>query len=185
MGVFLDIALSILVGSMVLLMILTFNNDMIENNNINGMYGAVQKTGMDLNDILKYDLVRIGLLVPESTVKFIIADSNEIKFKSDFDLDGNVNEIHYYVGDLSSAGSSENPNDKILYRKIDDDPVEDYSLGLISLSFTYYDDDGNETSTLNEIRQIEYSFYLESTFVFNEQYPGIYMRGRIKPKNLE
>ena len=70
MGAFFDIALSILVGSLLLLMIVSYNNDMIETNGINGMYSIVQQAGMDFQDIFKNDLRKIGMGVPEGTAVF-------------------------------------------------------------------------------------------------------------------
>jgi len=184
MGVFLDIALSVLLGSALILLILTYNFDMVDTNNINNLYRISQKNGIDFQDIMKNDFKKIGLGISVSDSVFTIADSNEIKFRTDLNLDGSINEIHYYLGDVNSANFTENPEDKIFYRRIDNDPVENNTFGLISLNFTYFDENGNQTTNLNEIKQIRYTFYIESTFQYNNQYPGIYLRGRIKPKNL-
>jgi len=183
MTAYLDVMFSIVLGSLLLLMILAYNFDMVDQNIINNMYLNVQSTGIGFQEILKYDLKKIGLGVPDTTVAFIIADSNQIKFKADLELDGSVNEIHYYAGDLSSAVFTENPNDILLYHRVDD--IDNFSIAVTAIRFNYYDKDGNETATLADIRHIEYSFYLESTFGYNGEFPGIYIRGRIKPKNIK
>lgn len=183
MTAYLDVMFSIVLGSLLLLMILAYNFDMVDQNIINNMYLNVQSTGIGFQEILKYDLKKIGLGVPDTTVAFIIADSNQIKFKADIDLDGSINEIHYYAGDLNSADFTENPNDMLLYHRVDDNPYG-FSIAVTGIRFNYYDKDGNETATLADIRHIGYSFYLESTFGYNGEFPGIYIRGRIKPKNI-
>ena len=185
MGTYIDIIGSIFLGSLLLLMILAYNYDMVDKNHINNMYLNVQRNGLDFQEILNYDLKNIGLGIPDTTIAFVIGDSNKIKYKSDLGLDGNINEIYYYTGDLSSAGFTENPNDVVLYRKVDNNPIETFSIGLINIRFNYYDRDGNETAILADIKHIGYSFYLESTFGYNGEYPGIFIRGRKKPKNID
>jgi len=185
MNVYLDIVFSIIIGSMLLLMILAYNFDMVETSSINNMYFAIQKNGFDLQEILRYDFRKIGLGVPDTSAVLSIADSTQVKFKTDLDLDGSINEIHYYLGDLSSADFTENPNDKLLYRKVDSNPPETYSIGLIDFNFTYYDENGGSTIILDDIRQLEYNYYLESTFGYNGEYPGMFIRGRINLKNLD
>ena len=139
MGVFLDIALSILIGSALILMILTYNFNMVDTNNINNLYRITQKNGIDFQAIMKNDFKTIGLGVSASDTVFTIADSNQIKFKTDLGMDGSINEIHYYLGDVSSAGFTENPDDIIFYRRVDNNPVETYTFGLVSLNLTYFD----------------------------------------------
>jgi len=185
MAALLDVMFSIVLGSLFLLMILAYNFDMVDASHINNMYLNVQSTGIGFQEILKYDLKKIGLGVSDSTVVFTIANTNQIKFKTDLDLDGSINVVHYYTGDLSSADFTENPNDMLLYRKVDNNPVEHFSIGMTDIRFNYYDMDGNETAILADIRHIGYSFYLESTFAYDGEYPGIYIRGRIKPKNIK
>ena len=185
MGAFFDIALSILVGSLLLLMIVSYNNDMIETNGINGMYSIVQQAGMDFQDIFKNDLRKIGMGVPEGTAVFLDADSNLLRFNADLDLDGSLNQIIYYIGNTTTANFTENPNDRMLFRRVDAGAIENYTYGIVDFSLIYYDEDGIQTTTLNDIRQVEYRCYMESTFGYGGEYPGIYVRGRIKPKNLD
>lgn len=185
MGVYLDIVFSIVIGSLVLLMIFSFNLDMVGKSNSNNLYAIVQKNGFDMQEILRNNFKKIGLGVPDTTTKFLIADSTQIKFKSDYDLDGVINEVYYYLGNSSSANFTVNPNDRLLYRKVDNNTPETYTIGLINLQFTYYDNSGNQTSDLNAIRQIEYNYYIESIIDYNGEYPGIYIRGKMSPKNLE
>ncbi|MCP4726272.1 MAG: hypothetical protein GY863_14605 [bacterium] len=184
MSAYLDVVFSIFLASLLLIMIIGYNNDLVEKNYINNMYLNVQQVGIDLKELLNYDLKSISLGITDTTIVFVIADSNTIKFKTDLGLDGSINEIYYYIGDVASAGSTENPNDKILYRQIDGNPVESYSIGLIDLQFSYFNISGNQTSVLADIVQIEYSFSIENTFSYNGEYPGMYLQGRIRPKNI-
>jgi len=185
MNVYLDIVFSIIIGSMLLLMILAYNFDMVETSSINNIYYTTQRNGFDLQEIVRNDFRKICYGVPDTSAIFSIADSNQVKFKTDFDYDGSINEIHYYLGSLSSADFTENPNDRLLYRQVDGNTPETYSVGLINLNFTYYDENGGSTIILDDIRQLEYNYYLESTFGYNGEYPGMFIRGRINLKNLD
>jgi len=184
MGAYFDIVLSILIGTSLLLMIFLFNIGMIETGHKNNMYYATQKTGFEFQEILRDDLIRIGLNVPDTAAVFISADSNQIEYNTDYNLDSNIVKIKYYLGSTSSADFTENPNDKLLYRKVNNDPPVSFSIGLINFNFTYYDASGNQTANLNEIEQVGYNFYLESTYEYDNEYPGIYIDGRINLKNV-
>ena len=83
MASLLDIALSILLGMMLMLMILNYNNDMIETNFMNNLYYATQKNGYEFQEILQYEFRNIGLGVADPSTAIMIADSSRIKFKTD------------------------------------------------------------------------------------------------------
>ena len=185
MSVYLDIVFSILIGSALLLMIFTYNADMVATAHINNLYSATQENSFSFQEILRNDFKKIGLSVPDTSTVFSIADSTQVKFKADLHFDDSVEEILYYVGDLSSADFTDNPNDRIMYRKVDNNTPETYTIGIINLNFAYYDEDGNQTANLNDIKQIGYDFYVESTYGYDGKYPGTFIRGRINLKNVK
>ncbi len=185
MSVNLDIILSIIFGSLVLLMIAAFNMDLVENSGQNSMSLAVQKTGFDFQEILRRDLRNAGFRVPGASGKIVLADSTQIKFKVDLGMDGSVNEVHYYLDDVSSAAFTGNPNDRILYRKIDSQPPEVFSIGLREMVYQFINSQGIETLITDSIRQVGYRAWLESTESYDGTYAGIEIRDRINLKNLK
>lgn len=81
------------------------------------------------------DLYKAGYRVTGD--KIIIADSSEIKFLTDINNDGNVDSLYYRVGNVSELDSTENKNDRILYRTLNNvTNVLDYVTGL---KISYYD----------------------------------------------
>ncbi len=184
MSGYLDIVFSIFLGSLLLAAIIGMNVDLNERNSINNIVLSVQQTAVDIKSIIRADLKAIGAGVSDSVDCFIIADSTQIKFRTDIGFDGSINEIHYYTGETASASATENPADRILYRKIDNNTPEDYSTGLINMQFTYFDENGDTTLSLTDINQIKLSFLLENRFSYNGKYPGMYIEERVYPKNL-
>ncbi|MFC1492852.1 hypothetical protein ACFL6O_02755, partial [candidate division KSB1 bacterium] len=125
----LDIALSILLGMMLMLMILNYNNDMVEANFINNLYYSAQKNGYEFQEILQYEFRNIGLGIADPATAIMIADSTQIKFKTDMGLDGSENDVHYYLGAANSATATENPNDRTIFIKVDAGAPEEYYIG--------------------------------------------------------
>jgi len=186
MAVYLDIAASILIGSLLLLMIMSFNVEMVESGHINNLYAITQRNGFEFQEILRNDLKNIALNVPDTTV-ILEADSIQLKFKTDLGMDGSVDSVLYEFkkDDLASAGFTENPRDQMLIRRVNINNDETFPIGFINFRFTLYDVNGGETAVLDNIRQIGYSYYIESPFSYYGEFPGIYIQGRVYLKNLE
>ncbi|MEJ2495020.1 MAG: hypothetical protein P8Y79_11915 [Ignavibacteriaceae bacterium] len=86
-------------------------------------------------ETFEYDLYKAGYRVEGD--KIIIADSSEIKFLTDINNDGNVDSVYYRAGDVSELDSTENNNDRILYRTLNTTTnAMDY---ITKLKISYYD----------------------------------------------
>ena len=134
--------------------------------------------------LLQFDLNRIGLGVKGES-PFVEAKANRIVFKSDFDVDGIVETVSYYLSDTSAASSTQNPHDKILYRIVDDEPEIDVPMGVTQFELKYFNSpEGKETADLDEIRSIEVELVIQNTFTADEGYTSYTRRLRSSPPNL-
>src|SRR5438046_9552775 len=69
-----------------------------------------------VKDILEFSLRKMGYRVAiPSDSAIVIADSNKIKFKGDFDNNGSVDTITYYLNPTAVTGNA-NGNTRMLYR---------------------------------------------------------------------
>lgn len=184
MNIYLDIALSIIVGSLLVMNIFAVNTEMIDANYLNNLSYTIQQDGMDLQEFINHDLQKLGFGVSPAVSAVVLADSTQIQFLADYDYSGTVNTIHYYVGSTGSAAATENPNDRLLYRQVDSQPAESYAFGIVYWQFLFFDGAGSTTSDPAAIRQVEYRYSLESLTSYNGYYPGVYVRERISPKNV-
>jgi len=180
----LDIAISVFIGIILIVMIFQLNTDMSLRNVENTLYLITQQNGSFLKELIESDLKKAGVGMPDSSTVITIAEPGRIQFRHDLDFDGTFETVTIYAGDVTSASFTENPNDVIFYRQIDGGTPLDYTIGLRRLSFRYFSATGNETAVLRNIRQIEYSVYVENTIGLGGDFSGIFIRNRVKPKNM-
>ena len=77
------------------------------------------------------------------------------------------------------------PRDRILWRTVDDGEAEAFAFGLVGLRFAYLDALGQVTADSSEVRQVRYTYALESTIPYGEDSPAAFVTGCVTPKNLQ
>ena len=142
----------------------------------------LQQNAKTLAEILNHDMRKIGYRYDGTP--FIQADSEYVSFYSDIDRNGSVDNVVYFLGDTSSASSTTNPNDKVLYRVVNTDTIQGPSLGLVKAKFSYYDGLGAVTSNLSEIKYIKAELWIEPYEPVNGEYPFTYWELTINPRNI-
>ena len=146
----LDIVGSFIVGGALLVMALRLNSQAAEATAIYGGNYILQKNLTALVDILEFEFRKIGYCkdwtkVADPTKSIRIAELNRIRFLTDVPTsgnplgDGNLDSITYWVGDTSELASTPNPNDKYLYRQVNNGTAERLNLGLTQFQFSYFD----------------------------------------------
>ncbi|MCZ6703842.1 MAG: hypothetical protein O6940_12495, partial [Ignavibacteria bacterium] len=177
------------IGSFVVLILLVLNLNIMSHTTENLNTNFAQRDLTTTVWIIEYDLFKIGYRVTGNKIE--IADSNEIKFYSDFNNNGTIDSIHYYLGNVSVFGSTPNPLDRPLYRKENNNsniaqfPVVDFAL-------TYSDSIGNDIdyallsspAVRNTIRTIKVKLKVESNEPINGIYQVSQWEKKITPKNL-
>ncbi len=138
-----DILGSVLIGGMLMLMVINVNGNLDQ---VNYNYGAemtVQRNLVTLVGMLEANFRRIGYCAtpykfPDPTYAILSATQTSIKFVGDINADGNLDTVSYWVGDTLSASMTPNPNDRLLYMKVNSQPTLQYNLGVCTFNFTYY-----------------------------------------------
>lgn len=172
------------IGSLILLALLRFSLDFTRDTNLHALEHIAYSNLVDAAEVIQYDLSQIGLGINDSRINPIVgADSTSITYLIK-DGDTKLDTVQYYLSDLSSAGWTDNPNDRFLYRRLNAKPPTPVAVGLTFFRFRYFDALGNVTSTLADIRLIEIELITESTTYYNNIYPKIAWHGRVMPKNL-
>ena len=143
-----DIITSTVIGGMLLLIALRLNAQAIETNaiyqdNLNLQQGLVALVDIIENDFRKIGYCKDWTKISPPNIAIVSADSNSIKFLTDIpanstDLgDGFVDTLYYYVG--PPGGNSNNPNEMPLYRIVNGNASQGWSLGVTRFSLKYYD----------------------------------------------
>ncbi len=179
-----DILGSFIIGSLFMMTILVFHNSLSQERSMSNLWIITQENAKTLSDVIEYDFRKIGYGVSSGQCSFISADSADISFYSDLNKDGNVDSIRYYISDTTQASGTDNPKDVLFYRIVNGQSVPGSALGLTHLKLSYYDSTGAATDILGNIREIEIEFSVESPMTMDSYYPSVFMKKKIKPKNI-
>ena len=148
-----------------------------------------QRNAIAAADIIENDFYKIGFNA--SNTKILQADSSSIKYLSDYNNNGTVDTISYYLSGTNSMSSTTNPNDKLLYRKVNQ-TVQTASV-IIRFYLQYYDASLNNLSyssltdptNLAKIRTIRVLIRSELADQVNDSYSPVEWRKEFRPRNLQ
>ncbi len=146
MAYWLDLIGSYIIAGTIILMIGRLNVYILNSSNENLQSNREQLNLSTSADIIDYDFYKIGYRITGD--KIVIADSDKIKFYADIDNNGTGDTLYYYAGDLSELSSTKNPNDKLLYRILNNE-IALSATAVTDFKLTYFD---------SLIAQIFYSF---------------------------
>ncbi|MFQ5707794.1 MAG: hypothetical protein ACE5HO_10115 [bacterium] len=174
---------SIVIGGLFLLGLLFFQSDLKEHSFHRTNDQIVQEHALAIIDLLEWDFRKIGFNYPLDALA--IKDTNSISYYVDLGNDGIIDTVHYTISDTGAASATPNPNDKILYRWSNGGPQVGVALGVTDFRLKYFDEAGNETSNVKQIKTIEITLELESTIPYNGQSSHFFWREKITPLNLQ
>lgn len=183
MTTLIDILGATAIGLTITLMILNFNLSSSGYKVQSDLDLQVIQNAQNLADLLNHDLRKIGFRVKD-TNKVLIAELRRISFRADIDSNGTIDTVTYSLSDSTSLSATENPRDKILYRKVNSSIIRGESYGLTELLFTYRDKFGNITTNLRAIKSIKAEVWIQSLFPYEGRYAGTYWELTISPRNL-
>lgn len=182
----LDILGSTIVGGLLLMILFRMNDAAVENNyNLNGEK-IVQQNLVDVVKFIEYDFRKIGYCanyqnIPIPTESILQADSNSITFLTDIVTspgtfgDGVVDTVRYYLSDTTALTMTPNPHDKILYRRVNSEPLRGSNMGVTLFKLTYFDSFGDTLKTLPAVPPlgiitIQIDIAIENPYAFDENY---------------
>jgi len=147
--VVLDIIASSLTFGTLLLMAIRVNGTVSESVQMYNGDLLVQSNIITVVSMIEYDFRKIGYCadptqLPDPTQAIIYADSTSIKFYTDLSTpaypygDGVLDIVYYYVGPTSELSMTPNPNDRILYRVVNNAPPKGANLGVTEFNLMYF-----------------------------------------------
>lgn len=183
--VLIDLAGSFIIGGMLLIQIMNIHGNAQTAANLYSQTSIVQRNLTTIVKILEYDFRKMGYNVVDPTKCILQADSNRISFLADIDRNGIVDTVTYYVGPTSDLSGTPNPNDRLMYRIINNEAPVSNNLGVTQLLFKYYTQDMAVTSVLTAIKIVEINISVQSIFPIDGQYPSAFWKQtRITSRNL-
>jgi hypothetical protein len=196
MRIFYDLIISISIGGTILVSLLSFNGYIVQKAGDQTVKVTTQTNLSALTDILENRLRKMGYCVPGSPdSSIVLADSTKIKFKGDFDGDGTVDTVTYYLDPTLTTGNA-NGNTKILKCTLNNQAAQLINIGVTCFRIWYFDASGTPITAYpapkpSLIKSFKVALNVESKVPFivqRESYdklnPGVYWEKVIKPKNL-
>ena len=191
-----DLAGSILIGGLILLILFRMNSSAVENVYNNGGELSLQQNLSVTAKVLENDFRKIGYCadwkkIPDPSKSILLADSTRIKFLTDIAENGleNVDSIYYYLGPTSELTQTPNPRDRFLYRVVNNETPTGINLGVTQFKLIYFDALGDTINlpiiVPSEVYTIEINLTVENTAGYNEQYSSAFWRQiRLVARNL-
>ncbi len=173
---------SIVIGSLLLLGMITFYGDVTEYSNKKLFEELTQERTASLMEIIEYDFQRIGsgMNYPSEA----IIDTAKFTFWADVNKDGTPDSVVYYTSISDSASATPNPNDVILYREVNGVRTIDAAEGVTGFTVDFLDVTGVHTTDLKTIRMLDVSLTMQSTSAYDTTYATAIWTKRIVPANL-
>lgn len=152
-----------------------------------------QNYALEMSKMVEFDFTKMGYLVPPGTAPIDTADTNRIIFRYRYPrTGGTVRLVRYQLGEAD--GSSENPDDRVLYRTENNSTVA-HKIGITEFRLTYYDSTYRQLATpittparLDSIYAIRVYYRVESFSPIimpdGSQYISVIWEKLIHPRNL-
>lgn len=185
MGSYLNLIGSIIIGGLMLLIINNYSSSVSQTSHERTLDGITTYNATSIAKLIEFDFNRMGLRVPPTTTIIRRADSSRVTFLSDIDNNGNIDSVRYILSIPDSARSTYNPSDRILYRLVNNQPMQDVAMGVTRFRIRYFDWNGNITADVRLIRSLEITLQVQSIVPYDTRYSTFYWQTKICPPNLD
>lgn len=189
-----DIASSIIIGGVLLSIAWRLNDAATEKTYNNSSELSLQQNIAVVGRIIEHDFRKIGYCadwnkLPDPSKAILYADTSEIKFLTDYDADGNLDSIRYYLGPTSELSSTPNPRDRMLYTVLNNEVPKSSNLGVTQFNLVFFDALGDTipppVTTAGIINSIEINLTVESIAAYDEKYSSAFWRQiRLVARNI-
>ena len=191
-----DIITATVLGGILFMIILRMDEAARENTFTFGGDYMVQNNLTYTVQLVEYDFRKIGYCadykkIPDPSKSILYADSRSIKFLTDiYPADGNVDTLHYYLGDTSECSGTPNPRDRYLYRVINSETPVGVNLGLTQFRLRYYNTLGDPinvepVAVPSEIYTMQIDVTVENVAAYGEMYSEAFWRQiRLAARNI-
>lgn len=182
MNIILDLLGASLIGGIVMLLIVNLNAYSTETKYSSDADLRLQQDAKTLAEIINDDLRKIGYKYDGTAITE--ADSQRVSFYGDIDNDGSMDQVTYFLGTKEEASLTPNPDDRVLYRVVNNDTIGGPTLGLTDLRFSYLNKEEQETAYADSICYIKAEIWVETILPVNDDYPFTYWEMTINPRNI-
>ncbi|QQS35219.1 MAG: hypothetical protein IPM56_13295 [Ignavibacteriales bacterium] len=193
-SVILDIIGSIIIGGILLTIVLRLTDTAAEKTHNYSGELSLQQALVTVAQIVEHDFRKMGYCAdwqkfPDPTRAIIQADTSAIRFYTDYDNDGDIDSIRYYLGTTSELAGTPNPRDRMLYRVVNTETAKTSNVGVTQFYLTYFDAFGDTLSLPipdpRLINSFEINVQVENSYAYDNKYSSAFWRQiRLVARNL-
>jgi hypothetical protein len=190
----LDILASIIIGGILMMITWRLSDAATEKTYNNSGELSLQQNLATVAQILENDFRKIGYCAdwnnfPDPSKAIVFADTSNIIYLTDIDLDSDMDSIRYYLGPTSELSSTPNPRDRLLYRVLNHESPLASNLGVTQFKMVYFDALGDTINppitAAGSITSIEINLSVESVTAYDQKYSSAFWRQiRLVARNL-
>jgi len=175
----LDIVGSFVIAGFLFLMTMRMNQASQETSSAYHTQLNIQTNLTTMVSILEFDLRKIGYCadfkkIPDPTKALLKADSTKIKFLGDYNNDGNLDSIYYYLGPPSELTDTPNPRDCYVYKQTNASTPEKWNFGVTKFKFKYFNAEGDSLpfpiASPSLVQSMEISVQVEAPDPYEQVY---------------
>ena len=190
----LDIIGSIIIGGILMMITWRLSDAATAKTYNNSGELSLQQNLATVAQILEHDFRKIGYCsdwtkFPDPSKAILYADTSEILYVTDLDLDANMDSIRYYLGPASELSGTPNPRDRVLYRVENNEIPKPSNLGVTRFNLVYFDASGDvipsPVALPGLIASMEINVSVESVAAYDTAYSSAFWRQiRLVARNL-
>jgi hypothetical protein len=150
---------------------------------------------LTLYNFFEYDFLKIGLGKTNPKFKAGACDSLKIMWYSDYDENGKMDSIIYYMSNLQTTDRgtvNKTVKQRPIFRKLNMENAIEMHLNIVSFNFTYLDANSNilpydslrTVTGVNKIRGIKVRYLIEDSYSAKEPPQRVFIEKTYYPKNL-
>jgi hypothetical protein len=137
--------------------------------------------------IMRYDLDKVGYNWTGGPPYFSVASADTIEFVYSSTQPPNFPSpwrVKFFLGNTLDLINTANPNDRVLYKKINGGGSISVANGVVQLKFQYFDATGSSTAILSNIKSFSVDLVMASGDAVNGLYPASEWYYRFFPSNI-
>ncbi|PIU45997.1 MAG: hypothetical protein COS95_00805 [Ignavibacteriales bacterium CG07_land_8_20_14_0_80_59_12] len=193
MAILLDLLGATVVGSLLILTLVSYQGNVSEFAVLNNNERIVQQNLVSIVELLENDLRKIGYSRggPQVPDPVLVHDSTRIKFLADINDNGTLDTVAYWLGSLGQIPYTPEHPFRILYRQVTSvdnvpawtvGPVGSH-LGVTKFRLDYYQADGATPAPPYQV--IRVTLKIESPYALGDKYAvAVWQQKRVVARNV-
>jgi hypothetical protein len=170
MSTIFDIIVSVLLGGILLLVIMSANDLTAETSYMSTGDLFVQQTLVSVVQIVEGEIRNMGYNVPDTMATIVVAQDTAIGFLEDINLDGIIDTVRYFTGSVGELKSTQNDSDRFLYRQVNG--AQKNAVGVVTRFHLRYFSQGEAdtlvppipSTDLSEIKIVEITLEVQNPY---------------------